>query len=179
MKLKTQRLRMKVNNLENNVLSLEINGNHFKQYGKRNNLKITEIQNDVSEKNLEEKVIHVLSEIQVNLSGSDVEACHRIGKSRNSSKTTATTTTTTIVQFINSKQVKRALINSKGLIININKFQISLASFDNIFINSNLTPLNSKIAFHYRKLKQNGQIDKTYSGYRVIHIGTSNIRDKN
>ena len=82
--MKTQRLRMKVNNLENNVLSLEINGNHFKQYGKRNNLKITEIQNDVSEKNLEEKVIHVMSEIQVNLSGSDVEACHRIGKSRKS-----------------------------------------------------------------------------------------------
>ena len=41
---------------------------------KRNNLEITEIPNDVSDKNLEEKVIVVLSEIQVNVSSSDIEA---------------------------------------------------------------------------------------------------------
>ena len=31
---------------------------------------------DISDKNLEEKVTQVLSEIQVNVSSSDIEACH-------------------------------------------------------------------------------------------------------
>ena len=86
LQVENQRLRMKVNNLENKVMSLEINGNHLEQYGIRNNLDITGIPDDVSEENLEEKVIQVLSEIKVNVSSSDIEACHRIGKSKNLSK---------------------------------------------------------------------------------------------
>ena len=60
------------------------------------------------------------------------------------------------------KYTKKALINKKGL-ININKPSLSMSSSDNVFINENLTPMNNKIAFHCRKLKRNGQIDKTYS----------------
>ena len=63
---------MKVNNLENNVMSYEINGNHFEQYERRNNLEIPGISYDVSDENLEEKVIQVLSEIQFNVSSSDM-----------------------------------------------------------------------------------------------------------
>ena len=63
---------MKVNNLENNVMSYEINGNHFEQYERRNNLEISGISYDVSDENLEEKVIQVLSEIQFNVSSSDM-----------------------------------------------------------------------------------------------------------
>ena len=55
LQLENQRLRMKVKNLENKVMSLEINGNHLEQYGKRNNLEITGIPDDVSDENLEEK----------------------------------------------------------------------------------------------------------------------------
>ena len=154
LQVENQRLRMKVNNLENKVMSLEINENHLEQYGRRNNLEITEIPDDVSDENLKEKVIHVLSEIQVKVSGSDIEACHRIGKSKNSLKKT-------IVRFINRKHTKKALINRKGL-ISINKSSLSLSSSDNIFINENLTPMNNKIVFHCWKLKRNGQIEKTY-----------------
>ena len=52
-----------------------------------------------------------------------------------------------------------------------------MSSSANIFINENLTPMNNKIAFHCRKLKCNGQIDKTYWRDGVIHIASSNIRD--
>ena len=38
--------------------------------------------------------------------------------------------------------------------------------------------MNNKIAFHCRKLKRNGQVDKTYSSDGVIHIASSNIRDQ-
>ena len=55
LQLENQRLRMKVKNLENKVMPLEINGNHLEQYGKRNNLEITGIPDDVSDENLEEK----------------------------------------------------------------------------------------------------------------------------
>ena len=37
--------------------------------------------------------------------------------------------------------------------------------------------MNNKIPFHCRKLKRNGQINKTYSRDGVIHIASSNIRD--
>ena len=41
LQVENQRLRMKVNNLKNKVMSLEINGNHLEQYERRNNLEIT------------------------------------------------------------------------------------------------------------------------------------------
>ena len=73
-------------NPENKIMSLEINGNNQKQYGRRNYLEITELPDAVSDENLEEKVTQVLGEIQPNFLSSDIEACHRIGKSKNSSK---------------------------------------------------------------------------------------------
>ena len=78
-----------------------------------------------------------------------------------------------IVQFINRKNTKKALINRKGL-----QTSLSLSSSDYIFMNENLTPVNNKIAFHCRKLKRNGQIDKTYLRDGVIHIANSNIMGK-
>ena len=86
LEIENQRLQARVNDLENRVLSLEIGGNHLEQYGRRNNLEIAGISDDVSDENLEAKVIEVLNEIQVDVSRSDIEPCHRIGKSKNSSK---------------------------------------------------------------------------------------------
>ena len=37
--------------------------------------------------------------------------------------------------------------------------------------------MNNKIAFHCRKRKRNGQIDKTYSRYGVTQIAGRNIMD--
>ena len=86
LQIENQHLQTRVNDLENRVLSLEISGNHLEQYGQRNNLEITGISDDISDENLEGKVIEVLNEIRVDVSRSDIEACHRIGKSKNSSK---------------------------------------------------------------------------------------------
>ena len=43
---------MKVNNLENNIIYEINNGNHFEQYGRKNNLEITGILGDISDENL-------------------------------------------------------------------------------------------------------------------------------
>ena len=80
----------------------------WEQYRRRNNLETTEIPDDVNDKNLGEKVIQVLSEIQFIVSSSDIQARHPIGKSRNSSEKK------TIVRFINRNRKhakKEYLIN--------------------------------------------------------------------
>ena len=72
LQIEDQRLQARVNDRENNIISLEISGNHLEQYG--------QISDDVSDQNVEEKVMEVLNEIQIHVSRSDIEACHRIGK---------------------------------------------------------------------------------------------------
>ena len=58
------------------VISLEENSNSLEQYGRRNNLEITGIPDDVFDQNLEEKVIEILDKIDVNVYRKDMEACH-------------------------------------------------------------------------------------------------------
>ena len=54
-------------------------------------MEITRIPDDISDENLEEKIIQVLSEIQGSISSPDVEACHHVAKCRNSPKKTSCT----------------------------------------------------------------------------------------
>ena len=58
------------------VISLEENSNSLEQYGRRNNLEITGIPDDVFDQNLEKKVIEILDKIDVNVYRKDMEACH-------------------------------------------------------------------------------------------------------
>ena len=74
---------------------------------------MTGIPDDVEHKDLEEKVIKILDKIEVNVTSKDIEACHRVGKSRNNSKKT-------IIRFVNRKFAKKALVNRKSLKILIN-----------------------------------------------------------
>ena len=102
LQVENQRLRSRIINLEKKVISLEENSNSLEQYGRRNNLEITGIPDDVDDQKLEEKIIEIVDKIDVNVSSKYVEACHRIGKSKNSSKTA-------IVRFVNRKHAKKPL----------------------------------------------------------------------
>ena len=75
LQVENQILRNKTNNLKKSNHTGRSN-NPLEQYGRRNNLEITGIPDDVDGQNLEEKVIEFLDKI---------EACHRMGKSKNSS----------------------------------------------------------------------------------------------
>ena len=75
-----KKLREKCSRLENGVISNESSVNALEQYGKRNNIVVSGIPAHVSERDLEETVTSVLSDIAVNVSPNDAEACHRIGK---------------------------------------------------------------------------------------------------
>ena len=77
-----------INYLKEEIITLKDNEcsvNALEQYGRRNNIVVSGIPAHVSERDLEETVISVLSHIEVNVSPNDVEACDRIGKP-NSSK---------------------------------------------------------------------------------------------
>ena len=161
-----ERLRDKVSNLESKVVSLEINQNMLEQYGRRNNIEVSGIPDSVGDNDLEEKVISVFANVGIDVKSNDIKACHRIGKSRNSSKKT-------IVRFTNRKFAKQALYNRKKL-KSIGK---STLGFNNdVFINENLTPVNNKIAYNCRKLKRQNLILKTYTINGTVHIVSNNIK---
>ena len=94
LQVENERLRKKVNVLENKVLTLESEHNSLEQYGRRNNIEITGIPDNVPDQILEEKVVDILNEISVDVSPKDIEVCHHVGVSKNNSKKT-------IVHFIN------------------------------------------------------------------------------
>ena len=148
--------------MEKKVISLEENGNLSEQYGRRNNLEITGISNEIEDVDLEGKVIEILDKIEVNISSKDIEACHRIGKSKDNSKKT-------IICFVNRKYAKKAPLNRKNL-KHLDKTSIGLSNSNNIFINENLTPMNNKLTFYCRKLKRDGYIEKTFSREGVACI---------
>ena len=84
MQEENKKLQEKCSKLENDAISNEASVNALEQYGRRKNIVASRIPAHVSERDLEETVISVLSDIEVNVSPNDVEACHRIGKPDNS-----------------------------------------------------------------------------------------------
>ena len=65
----------RVNELEKQQAKME-------QYSRRNNVEISGISNEVSDKNLEKKVIDICKESGIDLNPCDIEACHRLPSKR-------------------------------------------------------------------------------------------------
>ena len=130
---------------------------------------MTGIPGDVEDQDLEEKVIKILGKIEANVTSKDIEACHQVGKSRINSKKT-------IIRFVYRKFSKKALVNRKSL-KTIDKSSIGLSNSSDIFINENLTPTNSKLAFHCRKLKREGFVDRNFSRDGVVCITSKNVQN--
>ena len=101
-------LREIVRNLETKVTSIEINQNMLEQYGRRNNIEVSGIPDSVEDNCLEKKYISLFTSIGIDVKSNDIEACHKIGKSRSSSKKT-------IVRFTNKKFSNQVLYNRKKL----------------------------------------------------------------
>ena len=112
----------------------------------------------VSDSQLEEKVVNILKAIYVSTTSNEIEACHSLRKKKK----------IVIVRVINTKHCLKALQNKKKLnSINKNAIGIPIA---NLFISENVTPVNSKLEFNCRKLKRDGEIEKCYTIYGIVHI---------
>ena len=68
LQVENERLRKKVNVLENKVLTLESERNLLEQYRRQDNIEITGIPDNVSDQVLEEKVVDILNEISDDIS---------------------------------------------------------------------------------------------------------------
>ena len=81
----------------------------------------------------------ILSDIDVHVKSREVEDCHRIGESNNSSKKT-------VVRFTSRKCWKQALLQKHLKTLNYAKHQFG--SGTKVFINESLTIRNEQIAFN-------------------------------
>ena len=97
-------LRNRCSNLEQKLTEFETSTNKLEQYGRRNNIIISGIPDSVKTEDLEESVTEILRDIDVKVTISDIESCHRVGKSDNKIGSTKT-----IVRFVNRKNAKQAL----------------------------------------------------------------------
>ena len=86
------RLQQKVQHLEKKLSDIEIAENKLEQYVKRNNIEIQGILSSVHDNLLEDKVIDIFSQLNITISKSDIEDCHRLGKANLKN---------TIVRFVN------------------------------------------------------------------------------
>ena len=157
-------LRDRCSKLEQRLIEFESSTNNLEQYGRRNNIVISVIPDSVDINELEESVTEILTDIDVNVTSNDIEACHRIGK-----KDKRINSTKTIIRFVNRKHAKKALFNKKRL--NQNNKNYSFNTNNNaFFISENLTRMNESLAYQGRKLKRNNHVYACYSRDGVVTI---------
>ena len=73
-------LSIKAKQLEVQVIETETNLNNLDQYGRHNNLQVTEIPIDIGNQELENNVVKILGSIWVEITKDSFEAVHRLGK---------------------------------------------------------------------------------------------------
>ena len=107
------------------LLSLEKDLNRLNQYGRRENIELSGIPNNIPQERLEEVVIDILCYIGLeDLESYDIAECHRIHKSN------------VIVRFVNRKHAIQSLQNKKYLKGCRRDFRFN----QNIYMYENLCP---------------------------------------
>ena len=142
-----KKLRESNTKLKDKVVELEGEVNELNQYGRRNNLEISGIPEDIKIDKLEEKAIEILGHVNVKIESRDIEGCHRLGKLKKNSAPRKT-----IIRFVNRKNCLQALINRKSL-RSMKSADMELGN-EKIYFNENLTPVNSRLFYLCRKLRK-------------------------
>ena len=150
----------KVQHLEKKLSDIEIAENKLEQYTRRNNIEIQGIPSSVHDNLLEDKVIDIFSQLNITISKSDIEDCHRLGKANPKN---------TIVRFVNRKFCNIALEKKKQL-MSLNKTELGFKPDVALYISENLTPLNQRLAWQCRELKRARLIHSCWSSKGVVKI---------
>ena len=161
-------LRTRCSKLENKIVSLESSINHVEQYGRRNNIVISGIPDDIDDDDLEKTVSKIMKDVDVHIESKDIEACHRIGKTDQRTRSKKT-----IVRFVNRKYCKKALLNRKNFMHIDSEAKYNFSRNNKIFVNESLTKANESIAYCGRKLKRASLIYSCYVRDGVVHIKDS------
>ena len=100
LKEENQKIQNKVKKLEEQLLEIDQKSNHLDQYSRRNNIEIQGIPANVTNDELEGKVIYIFSCLNIEVKGPDIEDCHRLGYANPKNK---------IIRFVNCKFCYQAL----------------------------------------------------------------------
>ena len=154
------KLQNKVKKLEEQLLEIDQKNNHLDQYSRRNNLDIQGIPANITDDELEGKVIDVFSCLGIEVKGSDMEDCHRLGYANSKN---------TIVRFVNRKFRYQALDTK----IDLHKLDSRRLGFNPVkilYFSKKLTPTNQLLTWKCRYLKGASMIHSIWSARDVIKI---------
>ena len=129
--------------LKNRVKDLETEVYKGQQYNRRNNIEINGIPDSITNESLENKVIEALAIIDVKVTESDIEACHRLPSK--------TSPRPTIIKFVNRKNCEKILRNKKKLATRDTK---ALGFTSKLYIQENMCPYYKYLAWKCRRLKE-------------------------
>ena len=156
------------NRLVERVVNMERNHWQNVQYSRRNNVELAGIPADVSQEELEDKVIEILRSIEVEVQPDDVEACHKLEYGKNESKDEPKRT---IVKFVNRKICDISMKNRKKL-KDVDKSKLGFNEETAIYINHNLCPYYRRLIGKCKFLQRKGRINScwTYNGIVTLRI---------
>ena len=103
-------LTVEVDNVSNEMYSIDCRVIETEQYPRRHNLVISGIPDSIRQHDLENKVLDILQAIGVNISNYEVIGCHRLYKPKNSKYPA-----NTIIRFTNRKVVEFCIRNNDRL----------------------------------------------------------------
>ena len=132
----------------------------LEQYGRRNNVEFSGIPNSVEDDHLESAMINILSDIGVSVKPSDIEVCHRMGKSSGGNSPRRT-----IMRFVNRKICYLIMVNKKKL-RDIDSEKHSLGN-NKIYANFSLCKAYGSLWYNCKKLFHAEEI----SGFWVANGG--------
>ena len=92
-------------NLEKKVKSLEIQISKDEQYNRHNCVEFSGIPDTINDDNLEDTIIEACKDINIDVSETDIEACHRLPVRRNATNASKRV----IVKFVNRKHAESIL----------------------------------------------------------------------
>ena len=110
-------------NLEEKVKSLETQISKKEQYNRHNCVEFSGIANTINDDNLEDTIIEACKDINIDVSETDIEACHRLPVRRNATNASKRV----IVKFVNRKHAESVI--SK-------KFILSSTDFSRLNVNN-------------------------------------------
>ena len=157
LKVKSKDQGKEISELQESVYLSEVAHDKLEQYNRRNNLEIAGISDNIRDENLESEVIGILKDVGVSVTSRDIEACHRLPKSK--SEHSKNLPKRTILRFVNRKNVETALRNKKAL----------KEKRRGIYFNENLCQNYRQIWFKCRDLHRNKRLYSFYTYNGTVH----------
>lgn len=134
LKADNERLTRENNALKKRVSTLEAQMDASEQYSRRNSLRISGIPETVND-DTDQIVLHVAETVGVNISPSEIDRSHRLGKPGNRQRDI-------LVKFTSYRARERLMKNRRNL---------KTSELRGVFVNEDLTKVRSKLLFEARK----------------------------